>query len=195
MQRISIPKDKEIVKHNLVLRKYIRWQSVMNSNATFIFTSTLAYIFCFVLFVCLVFFFFFFVFFFFLVFFFFFFLFFLFAFWICENILSYSYPYTRNFYVLSSDSFCFAPILFMLLMFLALIPCFSFLYAEIHECHQYLQRPLSPLITVTIVVVEALVVFISHWWWPWVILSWNNSWHWSSQWEETRVGQRNKELK
>ena len=124
-----------------------------------------------------------------------FFLFFLFAFWICENILSYSYPYTRNFYVLSSDSFCFAPILFMLLMFLALIPCFSFLYAEIHECHQYLQRPLSPLITVTIVVVEALVVFISHWWWPWVILSWNNLWHWSSQWEETRVGQRNKELK
>ena len=184
MQRISIPKDKEIVKHNLVLRKYIRWQSVMNSNATFIFTSTLAYIFCFVLFVCLVFFFFFF-----------FFLFFLFAFWICENILSYSYPYTRNFYVLSSDSFCFAPILFMLLMFLALIPCFSFLYAEIHECHQYLQRPLSPLITVTIVVVEALVVFISHWWWPWVILSWNNLWHWSSQWEETRVGQRNKEIK
>ena len=60
MQRISIPKDKEIVKHNLVLRKYIRWQSVMNSNATFIFTSTLAYIFCFVLFVCLFFFFFFF---------------------------------------------------------------------------------------------------------------------------------------
>ena len=94
---------------------------------------------------------------------FFFFLFFLFAFGICENILSYSYPYTRNFYVLSSDSFCFAHILFMLLMFLALIPCFSFLYAEIHECHQYLQRPLSPLITVTIVVVEALVVFISHW--------------------------------
>ena len=170
MQRISIPKDKEIVKHNLVLRKYIRWQSVMNSNATFIFTSTLAYMFCF----CFCFFFF---------------------IWIYENILSYSYPYTRNFYVLSSDSFCFAPILFMLLMFLALIPCFSFLYAEIHECHQYLQRPLSPLITVTIVVVEALVVFISHWWWPWVILSWNNLWHWSSQWEETRVGQRNKEIK
>ena len=158
MQRISIPKDKEIVKHNLVLRKYIRWQSVMNSNATFIFTSTLAYIFCFVLFCLFVFCFLFL--FLFLCFFFFFF----FAFWICENILSYSYPYTRNFYVLSSDSFCFAPILLILLMFLALIPCFSFLYAEIHECHQYLQRPLSPLITVTIVVVEALVVFISHWW-------------------------------
>ena len=52
------------------------------------------------------------------------FVFFVFAFWICENILSYSYPYTRNFYVLSSDSFCFAPILFMLLMFLALILAF-----------------------------------------------------------------------
>ena len=55
---------------------------------------------------------------------------------------------------------------------------------------------LSPLMIVAIVAAKALVVFIYLcWWWPWVILSWNNSWHWSSQREETRVGQKKKKKK